>query len=145
MSGIKKVVQLIEQSGGKVHEVCGPLPDGSGFMLASFPLPKDHWIYQEEEGVRKSPAPFLRGTSDPERKDWERKISEAARYAIRGATLRGKDMDFDPDALVQNMIVGMLGLFTPDGTSSTSCESVRVIDDLCSYAGRRCEDEENGT
>jgi len=106
----------------------GPLPDGSGFVLGSFPLPKDHWIYQGE-GDLDSPAPFLRGTDDPDRKAWAQKIIEAARFAIRGATRHGKEMDFDPDALVLNMVVGMLGYWTPDGTHATrgvQCTEVRV-------------------
>ena len=44
-------------------------------------------------------------------------IRAAARYAIRGATMSGKDENFDPDAMVQNFIVGMLGYWTKDGLS----------------------------
>jgi hypothetical protein len=36
-------------------------------------------------------------------------IRAAARYAIRASTMRGQEMDFDPDALAQNMVVGLLG------------------------------------
>lgn len=100
---------------GKIEEVGGPLPDGSGFAVASFPLPKDHWLYAE--GHDDPPMPFKRGTDDPERKDWEEKIRAAGKYAIRGATSNGKLEDFDPDALLQNLVVGMLGYHTPDGDS----------------------------
>ncbi len=31
------------------------------------------------------------------------------------ATMKGKEQDFDPDALIQNLIVGMLGYHTPTG------------------------------
>lgn len=79
----------------------------------SLPLPKDHWIYEKQPD--KPPAPFLLGTSDPRRKAWETLIREAAKYAIRGATMSGKEMDFDPDALIQNFIVGLLGCHTHDG------------------------------
>lgn len=93
------------------------LPDGSAFAVMSWPLPKDHWIYEE---TGEPPTPFLRGTDDPERQYWADKIRAAGRYAIKGATMRGKEMDFDPDALLQNLIVGMLGYHTSDGLSHTS-------------------------
>lgn len=92
------------------------LPDGSACAGVSMPLPKDHWIY-DKTGRNKSPAPFRIGTKNPRRKIWEAKICDAARYAIRGATMCGADEDFDPDALVQNLIVGLLGEHTPNGTS----------------------------
>ena len=108
----------------------GPLPDGSGFTTGSLPLPKNHWIYQSEVDLD-SPAPFRRGTDDPERQAWAQKIIEAARFAIRGATQHGKEMDFDPDALVLNMVVGMLGYWTPDGKRSTGNlgNSVQAVQD----------------
>jgi hypothetical protein len=52
------------------------------------------------------------------REEFAAKIREAGRYAVRSATMNGKDMDFDPDALVQNLVVGMLGYWTNDGLSS---------------------------
>jgi len=85
------------------------LPDGSGFFTASLPLPKDHWLY----------AP--RGEWDAERDDYKDKprgilthelrapVVAAARYAIRAATMCGDDKDFDPDALVQNIVVALCG------------------------------------
>lgn len=107
-----------------------PLPDGSGFTTVSIPLPKNHWIYQSEVDLD-SPAPFRRGTDDPERQAWAQKIIEAARFAIRGATQHGKEMNFDPDALVLNMVVGMLGYWTPDGKRSTGNlgNSVQAVQD----------------
>jgi len=44
-------------------------------------------------------------------------LREAGKYAVRAATMCGTDMDFDPDALVQNLVVGMLGYFTSTGFS----------------------------
>lgn len=108
-----KVKTFIEQLGGSVEEVHS-LPDGSGFATATFELPKDHWIYAEKDNV--PPMPMKVGTDDARRPELEEQVSAAARYAIRGATMNGKEMDFDPDALVQNMIVGLLGYYTPDGT-----------------------------
>lgn len=89
------------------------LPDGSAFTVAKFPLPADHWLYEKRE---KDPPPMLhRLGSGPERDEWAAKVRVAARYAIRASTGCGADMDFDPDALVQNMIIGMLGYWTVDG------------------------------
>ena len=88
------------------------LPDGSGAFVASWPLPKTHWIYTKESDVR--PAPMRIGIG-PKRSELAAQIREVARYAIRGATMSGTEMDFDPDALVQNMVVGLLGKWTEDG------------------------------
>ena len=43
------------------------------------------------------------------------RISAVARYALRATMMNGQLSDFDPDALVQNVIIGMLGYHTPDG------------------------------
>ena len=59
--------------------------------------------------------PFRMGTGDSRRKDFNKAIAAAAQYAIRASTMWGKDMDFDPDAMVQNFVVSMLGYHTPDG------------------------------
>jgi hypothetical protein len=55
------------------------------------------------------------GTDDSRRKMFEKGVRAAARFAVRAATSNGAINDFDPDALVQNMIVGLLGYYTPDG------------------------------
>ena len=89
------------------------LPDGSGFTVASYPLPSDHWLYAETRDA--PPMPFRMGTGDSRRQDFNKAVANAARYAIRASTMRGKNTDFDPDAMVQNFIVSMLGYHTPDG------------------------------
>lgn len=94
------------------------LPDGSSFAMASFPLPKDHWLYKE--GFNEPPMPFRIGTTSRFREELATQITAAARYAVRASTMNGKIEDFDPDAMVQNFIVGMLGYWTPDGTNDTS-------------------------
>lgn len=91
------------------------LPDGSAFGIMSLPLPKDHWIYKE---TGEPPMPFRMGTSDSQRKEWVEKIREAGQWAVKASTMSGKEMDFDPDAMLQNLIVGMLGYWTEDGQSS---------------------------
>lgn len=87
------------------------LPDGSAFSTASFPLPKTHWIY---EPTGEPPAPWRIGVGK-ERDQLAEDIRAATKHAVRGATMSGKEEDFDPDALMQNMIVGLLGYWTEDG------------------------------
>lgn len=108
------VSDLAKDIGGKI-DWSAKLPDGSGACTMSMPLPKDHWL--TKEGYNESPAPFLMGTKDPRRQEWADKIRIAAKYAIRASTMNGAEDDFDPDAMVQNMVVGMLGYFTEDGLS----------------------------
>lgn len=38
-------------------------------------------------------------------------VQAALRYAIKGATMNGRETDFDPDALVRNMMVGLFGYY----------------------------------
>ena len=90
------------------------LPDGSGAFLGSFPLPKTHWLYAE--GHNEPPMPMRVGVG-PRRSELAIDIKQAARYAIRASTMNGKETDFDPDAMVQNMVVGLLGYWTEDGRS----------------------------
>src|SRR5207253_103206 len=87
-----------------------------GFATLSLPLPTNHWLTRPGNNV--PPMVFRKGTDDPERKEWVEKIRAAGRYAVRSATMNGADEGFDPDALVQNLVVGVLGYFTPDGLSS---------------------------
>lgn len=91
------------------------LPDGSAFCTGSFPLPKDHWLYADSDGFEAPPMPMRMGETDPRRRWFEDAVASAARYAVRASTMNGKDNDFDPDAIVQNMIVGLLGYHTEDG------------------------------
>lgn len=100
--------------GGSVGEVAR-LPDGSGFAIVSYPLPQGHWLTRQGDNVPPMP---LRMKEGPERDRWNEKLRQAARYAIRAATMNGKQMDFDPDALVQCFLVGCTGYCSPDGTST---------------------------
>jgi len=90
------------------------LPDGSGAFVASLPLPKDHWLYAE--GRSEPPVSMPVGLGKL-RNELAEQIRSAARYAIRASTMNGKEPDFDPDAMVQNMIVGLLGYWTSSGHS----------------------------
>lgn len=115
--------QIAQACNGKIESVHGPLPDGSGFAIISMPLPKDHWL--TTEGFNVPPMPFRFGCSEQDkdfsfrnREQFAEGIRAAARHAIRASTTNGKEMDFDPDALVMNMVTGMLGYHTDDGLSS---------------------------
>ena len=92
------------------------LPDGSAFGTISLPLPDDHWLFAEpESGYENPPMPMRIGTDDPRRREMKEMLQQAGRYAVRAATANGKVDNYDPDAVIQNLIVGMLGYNTPDG------------------------------
>lgn len=90
------------------------LPDGSAFSTMTFPLPKDHWL--TAEGYNIPPMPMRMGVGS-ERNTMAEKVRAAARYAVRASTMNGAEDDFDPDAMVQNMVVGLLGYWTADGAN----------------------------
>lgn len=116
MDGVSdELKRLIESAGGSIDDA-GVLPDSSGFMTASFPLPEAHWLYAE--GFNVPPMPLRMGTDDPRREAMRARVIEAARYAVRASTMNGERPDFDPDAMVLNFVVAMLGYHTPDGLSS---------------------------
>lgn len=104
------------------------LPDGSGFFTGTFPLPKDHWLYAEEDNV--PPMLLQCGTANPYRAKIEEAVREGVKYAIRASTMNGQDDDFDPDALVQNAIVGVVGYFTSDGSYAGDNKSEKVSEDV---------------
>jgi len=87
------------------------LPDGSAFGVMSFPLPDDHWLYAPNEyrdGEYEPidlPKPILTHAL-------REAVVASVRYAVRGATLRGQETDFDPDALVQNAVYALCGPYT---------------------------------
>lgn len=96
------------------------LPDGSSFSTASLPLPAGHWLYArlcaEWDSVRDTAA----DTPHPIVSNEQREAVKAAiRWAVRGATMCGKDMDFDPDALVLNAAYALCGPVQNARTSTT--------------------------
>lgn len=112
------VEEIAEDIGGKIIDG-GRLPDGSGFAVMSMPLPKTHWIYRPEGSAYPTPPmPFRMGANDPRRQAFNESARAVAEYAVKSATMNGEAMDFDPDAMVQNFVVGMLGYHTADGLSS---------------------------
>lgn len=108
------VQALIEEAGGEVKEIAS-LQDGSGFAVGTFSLPSGHWLTAEGENVPPMP---LRMAAGPARNIMADMIRSAAKYAVRASTMNGSEEDFDPDAMVQNMVVGLIGYWTNDGTSS---------------------------
>ena len=119
----KVLKELADGVGGKIDEVVR-LPDGSGFATMSMPLPKDHWLTRP--GYDEPPMPFRLGVEEDAsnilpkirtRQEFADKIREAGKYAIRASTMNGKEIDFDPDAMLQNFVTGMLGYYTSDGLS----------------------------
>lgn len=96
------------------------LPDGSSFFTGSLPLPKDHWLYASQcaewDNVRDTradtPIPILDNSH-------RQAVIAALRYAIRGATMNGKEPDFDPDALVLNAAYALCG---PAGGAVLPCD-----------------------
>ncbi len=86
------------------------LPDGSCVSTASLPLPSDHWLYapntagwdHERDCPLDTPLPVLGEIHRVA-------VRNAVRWAVRGATVRGAEMDFDPDALVQNVVYALCG------------------------------------
>ena len=88
------------------------LPDGSGVMVGSFKLPAHHWLYV---GSKTPPMPMRMGAADHRRREFETMIYEAGKYAICAATANGTVKDFDPDALLQELVIGLLGYQTYDG------------------------------
>lgn len=90
------------------------LPDGSAFAVVSLPLPESHWLY--------APRQYMTGHDEPvelpspvlTHADRDRVVA-AIRYAVRGATMLGTEMDFDPDALVQNAVYALCGPFGVSG------------------------------
>ena len=118
----KKAAALDEDGMYLVHQTAQPaqrteqepvmiLPDGSAFGVMSFPLPDDHWLYAPNEyrdGEYEPidlPKPILTHALRDA-------VVAAVRYAVRGATMRGQETDFDPDALVQNAVYALCGPYT---------------------------------
>lgn len=86
------------------------LLDGSAFFVGSFPLPKDHWLYaprcEEWDNDRDTSADTPHPILDNSQRD---AVKAAIRYAIRGATMNGTELNFDPDALVLNAAYALCG------------------------------------
>jgi len=113
--------EIADELGGEITEVI-LLPDESGMAMLSMPLPKDHWL--TADGFNEPPMPFRLGTNNENHRWIAEAIRAAGRYAIRSSTMNGKEEDFDPDAMLQNLVVGMIGYWTHDGLESGSIDFV---------------------
>jgi hypothetical protein len=63
------------------------------------------------------------GTLSPFRNVFRKAVREAAKYAVRASTACGTDNDFDPDAILNNMVVGLMGYNTQDGLSGDALDA----------------------
>jgi hypothetical protein len=103
------------------------LPDGSAFGVMSFPLPDDHWLYapNEYKDGEYEPIDLPKPILTHELRD---AVVAAVRYAVRGATMRGQETDFDPDALVQNAVYALCGPYaTPPQRKPLTDEQIDGI------------------
>lgn len=90
-----------------LHSLVDLIPEGDKLTLNSY-----HWLYLPGEDI--PPIPFKMAYTHPWRKHVIAGIKKSAKYALRAATDNGRINDFDPDAVVQLMVKGMIG---PDADS----------------------------
>lgn len=112
------ISEIVDAGGGVLKECVNDLGDGSGFATASFPLPEDHWLYETTpEGYTPRPHYPMRAPGQSKARDYlSRMIAEhGGQYGVKAATMNGRELDFDPDALVRNIEIGLFGVFTADG------------------------------
>jgi hypothetical protein len=130
----KATATIKEALAQPVQEPVTILPDGSAFGVMSFPLPDDHWLYAPNEyrdGEYEPidlPKPILTHAL-------REAVVAAVRYAVRGATMRGQETDFDPDALVQNVVYALCGSYTTPPAPLPMQER-----NFCSRCGKRTAD-----
>jgi hypothetical protein len=92
--------------------------------IFSYPLPKNHWLYAEREYLDGEVEPIELPKPILDRQANSDTIIAAVRYAIRGVTNCGKELDFDPDALVLNAIYALCGPARQSPKHVSSAESI---------------------
>lgn len=92
--------------------------EAPGMFTGPSPFPRTHWSVADPTGLNVPPMGLRLGTEDPSRERIADLIRAAVRYGFRAATMNGREPNLDPDALVQNIVVGLLGYWTADGLSS---------------------------
>jgi hypothetical protein len=89
------------------------LPDGSACFVGNMPLPKTHWIYKPSEELEQACVPVIPTTDtvvqEAFREQLRKEVSKAVKRSLNICTHQGTDMDFDPDAVVQTLLVELLG------------------------------------
>jgi len=90
---------------------------------ASFPLPDNHWIYSEPVEPE-----FYLDLPDGEQANIEEKTWNALKYAIQICTNRGKDSDFDPDAMLMAFRNTLFGIGRNCGPSEQA--KVTIMKDV---------------
>ncbi len=109
-TGNDLVQHIADQTGGKrVSE-----------RVVAYALPVTHWIYSALEPVAED-APAFDEIDTEVRTQFVQDLKAAGRNAIRKATQFGKDMDFDPDALIIDLVLELCGPTGPqvaEGKSS---------------------------
>ena len=151
MASEKHPVELIEDladaTGGAVTGVTA-LPDGTGFATLSTPLREDHWLYETDALAPgysgPSPMPMAGNCHDPLRLILQDHLQVAARYGVRSATSCGREDDFDPDALVRNVEIGLFGYYGKNSPYSHDLEFeparggklLNVVEDALDERGR---------
>lgn len=110
---IKNYFKKLESEFNKELEETGVvlLPDGPSFGTFTLPLPVDHWLTKsrEYEGNSIASVDFPKQHVLAPRVLYEEKVVEAARWAIRASTDCGRYKDFDPDAMVINLVYALCG------------------------------------
>ena len=71
-------------------------------------MPPDHWVMRAGDNIRPVPI-FTVGTPGTNRQAVRAALVDAARFAIRGATANGTILDFDPNAMVANFLLAVIG------------------------------------
>ena len=106
-----KAITALKEVLAQTQEPVMILSDGSAFGVMSFPLPDDHWLCvpNEYRDGEYEPIDLPKPILTHELRD---AVVAAVRYAVRGATMRGQETDFDPDALVQNAVYALCGPYT---------------------------------
>lgn len=90
-------------------------------------LSDGHWLTQPGDDV--APAPVLKASTDKKRAELVTAIREAGMYALRTVSENGRTAAFDPDALLQNLVVALMGLNpTPTETDASTTSTTSTAD-----------------
>lgn len=119
--GEKTVSKLLDLAEAVTSGMMMELPDGSGCMCISLPLPKNHWSTAPEN--EEPPPPIHNRTREN-----ELRVRDAVRWAYRASTMNGADTDMDPDALVQNVQFALLGPVTRNLCRQVQCPTCESPD-----------------